>query len=104
MAESDQRNKHQLYFDPNEHPEHTLKAFEEFIKIFELRYNAQYPDPPKVSMDAAIERWKVANTTHDNPNPKPNLDQYDQVRDDWRSKDKVAKLLGMFSSDRLYSD
>ena len=104
MAESDSRVKSQLYFDPNEHPEDTLKAFEEFIQAFELRYNAQYPDPPKVSMDAAIERWKVANITAENPNLRPNLEQYDRIRDEWRSKDKVSKLLGMFSSDRLYSD
>ena len=101
MAEAD---KHKIFFDPNEHPEHTLKAFEEFVQTFELRYSTQYPDPPMVSMDAAIERWKVANTSADNPHPKSNLEQYDQIRDEWRSKDKVAKLLGMFSSDRLYSD
>ena len=104
MAEDSTQRKHQLFFDPNDHPENTLKAFEEFIQTFELRYNAQYPDLPRVSMDAAIERWKVANTSAENPNPKPNLEQYDQIRDSWRSKDKVAKLLGMFSSERLYSD
>lgn len=104
MAESDSRIKRQLFFDPNEHPEHTLKAFEEFIQAFELRYNAQYPDPPKVSLDAAFERWKITNVITENPNPKPNLEQYDQIRDEWRSKDKVAKLLGIFSSERLYSD
>lgn len=104
MAESDPRVKNHLYFDPNEHPEYTLKAFEEFIQTFELRYNAQFPDPPKISMDAAIERWKVANIKAENPNLRPNLEQYDQIRDEWWSKDKVSKLLGMFSSDRLYSD
>ena len=93
MAESESDPRSKLYFDPNQHPEYTLKAFEEFTQKFELRYNAQYPDPPKVSMDAAIERWKVANETTDSPNPKPNLEQYDQIRDEWRSKDKVAKLL-----------
>ena len=94
---------HRIFFDPNEHPEHTLKAFEEFTQKFDLRYNAQYPDPPKVSMDAAIERLKVANTTG-NVEPKLNLQQYDEIREGWRSKDKVAKLLGLFSSERLFSD
>jgi hypothetical protein len=69
----------QLFFDPNKHPEDTLKAFQEFIQTFELRYNAQYPDPPRVSLDAAVERRKVANTTEATPHPKPTLDQYDVV-------------------------
>jgi len=56
----------QLYLDPDQHPEDTLKSFEEFTQVFELRYVAQYPDPPKVSMDAAIARWKFANATQDN--------------------------------------
>ena len=81
-----------------------MKAFEEFTQLFELRYDAQFPDPPKFSMDAAIDRWKVANTTENNQNPRPDLAAYDAIRNDWRSKDKVAKLLGMFSSSRLYSD
>ena len=45
-----------LFFDPDDHPENTLKAFQEFIQRFELRYDALYPDPPKVSLEAAIER------------------------------------------------
>ncbi|CAB4023368.1 Hypothetical predicted protein [Paramuricea clavata] len=49
-----------LYFDPDLHPDNTLRAFDEFIQSFELRYDAQYPDPPKTSLDAAIERWKLA--------------------------------------------
>jgi hypothetical protein len=52
-----------LYFDPDLHPDDTLRAFDEFIQSFELRYDAQYPDPPKTSLDGAIERWKLANTT-----------------------------------------
>ena len=50
-----------VYFDPDLHPDDTLRAFDEFIQNFELRYDAQYPDPPKTSLDAAIERWKLAN-------------------------------------------
>ena len=94
----------QVFFSPDEHPEDTLKAFEEFTKIFNLRYDAQYPDPPKVSLEAAIERWKVTNATADNSNPKPNLEQYDKICLDWKQKDKVAKLLGMFSSHKLFED
>ena len=94
----------QTYFDPDLHPEDTLKAFEEFVDTFELRYEAQFPDPPKVSIDTAIQRWKYANATDEVPDPRPSLEQYDQIRDNWRSKDKVAKFLGMFSSKRFQSD
>ena len=97
------RYTQKLYFNPDEHPEDTLKA-EEFCQIFELRYEAQYPDPPKVSMDSAIQRWKVEHITAEAQDPTPNLEQYDVIREDWRSKDKVAKILGMFSSNRLYED
>ena len=64
MAES---NIHKLYFDPDQYPGGTLKAFNEFVQLYLLRYNANYPDPPKVSMDAAIQRWKIY---HENANPK----------------------------------
>ena len=89
----------QLIFDPDLHTDDTLKQFNQFIKRFELRYNAQYPDPPRVSMEAAIERWKFAN-----PDAKPNLTQYDEIRDNWISKDKVTKFLGIFSTERLHED
>ena len=88
-----------LHFDPDLHPDDTLKAFNEFIQSFYLRYEAQYPDPPKVSIEAAIERWKLANEE-----AKPTLEQYDTLRNEWRSKDRVAKFLGMFSSRRMYAD
>ena len=81
-----------------------MKASDEFTQIFELRYEAQYSDPHKVSLDAAIERWKFANRTDINPQPEPNLEQCDQIREEWCSRDKVTKLLGMFSSNRLYTD
>ena len=93
-----------IYFDHDEHPEDTLKTFEEFIKIFSLRYEAQYPDPPKVSLESAIQRWKVTNTTTEHPTPTPNIEQYDKITMEWRDKDKVKKLLGMFSSHKLFED
>ena len=89
----------QLIFDPDLHPDDTLKQFNLFTKRFELRYNAQYPDPPRVSMEAATERWKIAN-----PDAKPTLAQYDKIREDWISKDKVSKFLGIFSTERLHED
>ena len=88
-----------LYFDPDLHNEDTLKAFNEFIQMFELRYNANYPDPPRMSMDSALERWKMAND-----NKAPTLDEYDKVRAEWQSKDRVAKFLGIYCSMRFISD
>ena len=35
---------------------------------------------------------------------RPTLDEYDEIRVEWREKDKVAKLLGMYSAARLYAD
>ena len=35
----------EIFFDPSEHPDDTLKAFDEFIELFQLRYDAQFPDP-----------------------------------------------------------
>lgn len=46
-----------LFFDPELHTEDTLKAFLEFTQRFILQYNAQFPDPPKVPLELAIERW-----------------------------------------------
>ena len=34
------------FFDPDNHPDDTLKSFVEFAQDFELRYAASYPDPP----------------------------------------------------------
>ena len=45
-----------LYFDPDRHPDDTHKSFVDFVKSFELRYNASYPDPPKSSIDTACEQ------------------------------------------------
>ena len=93
-----------IFFDPDENPEDTLKAFEEFIKKFSLRYDAQFPDPPKVSLEAAIQRWKITNATADDTSPTPSVEQYDKITMEWKEKDKVKKLLGIFSSHKLYED
>lgn len=39
-----------------------LRQFEEFLRQYKLRYMAQFPDPPKVSLEMCLERWKIANT------------------------------------------
>ena len=94
----------QIYYDPDKHPHDTLKAFKAFCIRFNLRYDAQFPDPPKMAMDSAIQRWKLLNRTTEIPDPTPTVDQYDQLKARWKSRDKLAKVLGMFSSPRLYSD
>ena len=73
------RYQQQLFFNPDIHPEDPLKTFDKFTQAFELSYKAQFPDPHKVSMVAAIERWKFEHKTTGNPNPKPNLVQYDEI-------------------------
>eukprot|EP00111_Clytia_hemisphaerica_P017092 TCONS_00050618-protein len=88
-----------LFFDPDCHPDNTLKAFLEFTQDYELRYAAMYPDPPKVSLDSALQRWKLGN---DNKNPT--MAEYDDIVDQWKAKDMVAKFLGIYSSRRLVSD
>ena len=87
-----------IYFDPDEHPDATLKAFDEFACQFLLRYAALYPDPPKSSIDVAISRWKVEHTTDATPDPKPTLPEYDAICAAWMSKDQVRKALGIYSS------
>ena len=96
MAESQAST---LHFDPDLHPDNTLKAFNEFVQDFELRYNAKYPDPSKVSLETAIQRWQFLNA-----DKKPDLGDYDRIVEDLKSKDRVAKFLGMYSSRRLFSD
>ena len=88
-----------LYFDPDHHPDDTLKSFVEFIQDYELRYSATYPDPSKVSLDSAIHRWKLGHNGNN-----PSMDEYDSIVEGWKSKDMLAKFLGIYSSRRLYSD
>ena len=92
-----------LCFDPNEHPENRLKPFQEFL-CFQLWYIDLYPGPPKVSLDEAIECWKISQAAPENPSSKPNLEQFDEICEDTKSRDKNAKFLGMYSSSRLYTD
>ena len=104
IANKEPQSSNSLLFDPDEYPENTLKAYNDYVELFELRYNAQFPDPPKVSLDSALERWKVVNATERNPNPRPTLHQYDKIKEDWQAKDRLTKFLGLFSSARLHSD
>ena len=72
-----------IYFDPDLYPDNTLKAFKDFIQVYQLRYDAQYPDPPKVSLDSAVQRWKYVYITEEVADPKPNFNQYNQIVEEW---------------------
>ena len=102
-AKKEPQSSNSLFFDLDEYPENTLKAFNDYLELFELRYNAQFPDPPKVLLDSVLERWKIVNATERNSNPQTALVQYDKIKEDWQAKDRLAKFLGMFSSARLQS-
>ena len=43
------------------------------FKGFSGVYSAFWIDPPKVPLEAAIERWKILEATLENPSPKANL-------------------------------
>ena len=88
-----------IYFGPDNHPKNTLKEFLEFVQDYELRYAATYPDPPKVSLDSAIHRWKLGHAE-----AVPLMEEYDTIVEQWKAKDMVAKFLGIYSSRRLYYD
>ena len=54
--------------------------------------------------DSALQRWKFEHTTEQDADPRPTLDQYDGIRNEWRSKDRVTKFIGLFSSKRFHTD
>ena len=93
-----------VFFDPDDHLENTLKDFQEFIQPFALHYDALYPDPLKVSLEAAIEGWKIMEATPENSSPKPNLKKFDNLCKHTKACDKLSKFLGIYSSKRLYTD
>ena len=94
-----------VMFDPNKHCNDSCKAFKAFCTRFELRYNAQYPDPPPSAMESSVQRWRILNPpTEENPRPNITIDQYDELKAAWKSQDMVRKALGMFSSEQLFSD
>ena len=93
-----------IFFDPDQQTKDTLKTFKSFCTRFQLRYEAQFPDPPKTAMDSAIQRWVLEHTTTENPKPVCSVVQYDRMKNEWKERDKVKKVLGMFSSPRTYAD
>ena len=91
-----------LHFDRDLQPDDILKAFNEFMKslawILDLGYEAQNPDPPKVSIDAAIEPWKLANKE-----AKPTLEQYNTIGRKGDQKTALQNFLACFLPCRLAS-
>ena len=49
-----------LHYDPDCYPDDTLEAFTDFVLDFELWYDDNFPDPPKVFLDPAFLRWKLS--------------------------------------------
>lgn len=39
-----------LHFNPDLHPDNTLKKFKEFMQTYHLRYEVQYQIPQKVAL------------------------------------------------------
>ena len=78
-----------LYFEPDEHPENMFTAFQEFIQYFQLPYDAMYLDPLKVSLEVAMELWKITAATLENESSKPLLEQLDKI---FEQKNHVIKV------------
>ena len=74
----------------------TLKKFKEFIQAYQLRYEALHSDSPKVSMDSAIQKWKLVN-----PESKLDMNLYGS---EWIHKDMAANFLGIFSLAITFDD
>ena len=97
-----QKGHQSLFFDPDG-PEFT-KQFE-LMLMFEL-IQCTVPGCAKGFIgysNTAMENRKCYHTT-DGTEPRLTIAQYDEICDNWRSKDRVAKFLGMFSSSRMYTD
>ena len=95
-----------IYFNPDNHPSNTWKAFRTFASRFELRYAAQFTEPPPPAMASAIQRWELEHPPEAGADrkPIPTVQQFDTMKENWKSKDKVSKVLGLFSSERVYED
>ena len=57
-----------------------------------------------ISLEAAIEWWKITAATTENASQKPSLEQFDEICEQTKSRKKVSKFLVMYSSNRLYTD
>ena len=88
-----------VYFDPDEHPEDTLKAFEEFIKKFSLRYEAQFPDPQKFlwkppSSDGRLQAQRLINRLlHQMSNSMTRLPWNEKTKSKIKSRSYLACFL-----------
>jgi len=52
-----------------------------------------------VSLESALERWKLLHEDQ-----KSSITDYACIVEEWKSRDKVAKFLDIYSSRRMYSD
>ena len=61
--------------------------------------HSKYSVPPKNDIDSEIEKWQSQNR-----NKELTTDIVEAIRQEWISKDKVCKLLGLFATVRLQQD
>ena len=83
-----------VFSSTHDHSEKTLKAFQEFIFS---NLNCAMMQCIHVSLEAAIEQWKIMKATPENPSPKPNLEQFDNLCKHTKACDKVSKFLAIYS-------
>ena len=87
-----------LKFNPDRFPYATLKAFNKFIKQYEFRYEAQYPEPLKHANEACITKWTATTKK------ETEYTDIEFIKNMWISKEKVRKLLGFSAANRLIQD
>lgn len=88
-----------LYCNPDLHPDSTSKKFNVFIQECHLRWEAHYPDPLKVLMDAEFKRWELTNWDQ-----KSDMNQWDNIRKEWIQKEMITKFLGIFFVPRMFDN
>ena len=92
-----------LHFDPNKHPENMLKAFQELLQCFPLRWHT-LPRPTKGLIWSSHRKVENQSGYTWKSITKPNLEQFDEMCEDTKLRDKIAKFLGMNSWSRLHTD
>jgi len=64
-SQAEPQSSHIMFFNPDDFPDATLKAFTEFTQSFELRYNAKFPDPnTKAVADCKRDKRGTRPNTH----------------------------------------
>ena len=75
-----------------------MKTFNEFIEQYKFRYEAQYPEPPKHTIEACITKWTVTTKK------EPTYTDMEFIKNTSISKGKVKRLLEFFTTARHIQD